>query len=30
MVGFDFKDGRYEARNASDDELWSVFACVFF
>ena len=29
MAGFDLKEGRYEARNASDDELWSAFACVF-
>lgn len=30
MAGFDLKNGKYEARNASDDELWSAFACVFF
>ena len=29
MAGFDLKEGQYDARNASDDELWSVFACVF-
>ena len=29
MAGFDLKEGEYEARNASDDELWSAFACVF-
>ncbi len=29
MAGFDLKEGKYEERNASDDELWSVFACVF-
>lgn len=29
MAGFDLKEGRYEVRNASDDELWSAFACVF-
>lgn len=29
MAGFDLKEGKYEARNASDDELWSAFACVF-
>lgn len=29
MAGFDLKEGIYEARNASDDELWSAFACIF-
>ncbi|MCM1025874.1 MAG: HNH endonuclease [Roseburia sp.] len=29
MAGYDLKDGRYEERNASDDELWSAFARVF-
>ena len=29
MAGFDLKEGAYEVRNASDDELWSAFACVF-
>ena len=29
MAGFDLKEGMYEARNVSDDELWSAFACVF-
>lgn len=29
MAGFDLKEGRHEERNASDDELWSAFACVF-
>lgn len=29
MAGFNLKEGQYEARNASDDELWSAFACVF-
>lgn len=29
MAGYDLKEGRYEARNASEDELWSAFACVF-
>lgn len=29
MSGFDLKDGKYEERNVSDDELWSAFACVF-
>lgn len=29
MAGFDLKEGQYEERNTSDDELWSVFSCVF-
>ncbi len=29
MAGFDLKEGMYEARNVSDDELWSAFAGVF-
>lgn len=29
MAGFDLKEGMYETRIASDDELWSAFACVF-
>ena len=29
MAGFDLKEGQYEKRNVSDDELWSAFACVF-
>ena len=29
MAGFDLKEGKYEARVASDDELWSAFTCVF-
>ncbi len=29
MAGYDLKEGRYEERNASDDELWSAFSCVF-
>lgn len=29
MAGFDLKEGKYEVRNASDDELWSAFACFF-
>lgn len=29
MAGFDLKEGRYEARTVTDDELWSSFACVF-
>ena len=29
MAGFDLKEGKYEARVVSDDELWSAFTCVF-
>lgn len=29
MAGFNLKEGTYDLRNASDDELWSAFACVF-
>lgn len=29
MAGFDLKEGKYEERNVSDDEMWSAFACVF-
>lgn len=29
MAGYDLKEGRYEERNASEDELWSAFACLF-
>ena len=29
MAGFDLKEGTYEVRNTSDDELWSAFTCVF-
>jgi 5-methylcytosine-specific restriction endonuclease McrA len=29
VAGFDLKEGQYDERNASDDELWSAFACVF-
>lgn len=29
MAGFDLKEGMYEMRKASDDELWSAFAYVF-
>lgn len=29
MAGFDLKEGKYEVRLASDDELWSAFTCVF-
>lgn len=29
MAGFDLKEGEYEEKTASDDELWSAFAWVF-
>lgn len=29
MAGYDKKEGTYEKRKASEDELWSAFACVF-
>lgn len=29
MAGFDLKEGMYEERNATEDELWSAFSCVF-
>ena len=29
MAGCDLKEGAYEMRMASDDELWSALACVF-
>ena len=29
MSGFLLKEGKYEARNVSQDELWSAFSCVF-
>ena len=29
MAGYDLKEGKYEVRNASEDELWSAFACLF-
>ena len=29
MAGFDLKEGSYEKRKTSEDELWSAFACVF-
>lgn len=29
MAGFDLKEGMYEVRNTTGDELWSAFACVF-
>lgn len=29
MAGFDLKEGFYEDREVSEDELWSAFSCVF-
>lgn len=29
MAGFDLKEGTYEEREVSEDELWSVFSCIF-
>lgn len=29
MAGFDLKEGTYEKREVSEDELWSAFSCVF-
>lgn len=29
MAGFDLKEGCYELREVSDDELWSALSCVF-
>ncbi len=29
MAGYNLKDGQYEERNVSEDELWSAFSCVF-
>ena len=29
MAGFDLKEGMYEDREVSEDELWSAIACVF-
>lgn len=29
MAGYDLKEGYYEPREVSDDELWSAFSCVF-
>ena len=29
MAGFDLKEGLYEERNVSDDELWSALSVVF-
>ena len=29
MAGFDLKEGIYEEREVSEDELWSAIACVF-
>lgn len=29
MAGFDLKEGMYEDREVSEDELWSAIAAVF-
>ncbi len=29
MAGFDLKEGTYEEREVSEDELWSAFSCIF-
>lgn len=29
MAGFDLKEGFYEDREVSEDELWDAVACVF-
>ena len=29
MAGFDLKEGKYDDRKVTDDELWSALACVF-
>ena len=29
MAGFDLKEGVYEDRTITDEEMWSAFACVF-
>lgn len=29
MAGFNLKEGAYEKRKVSEDELWSAFSCVF-
>lgn len=29
MSGYDLKEGYYDPREVSDDELWSAFSCVF-
>lgn len=29
MAGYDLIEGFYESRNVSEDELWSVFSCLF-
>ena len=29
MAGFDLKEGKYDERKVTDDELWSALACVF-
>lgn len=29
MAGYDLKEGQYDSRKVSDDELWAAFSCVF-
>lgn len=29
MAGFELKEGQFDKRTVSEDELWSVFSCVF-
>ena len=29
MAGFELKEGFYEERKVTEDELWSAFSCVF-
>ena len=29
MAGYDLKEGQYDSRRISDDELWAAFSCVF-
>ena len=29
MAGFELKEGLYEDREVSEDEMWSSIACVF-
>ncbi len=30
MAGFDLKEGFYEDREVSEDELWDAVVCVFY
>lgn len=29
MAGYDLKEGKYDKRHVTDDELWAVISCVF-